>query len=77
MRYLFLLINLSIILAACGSRITPTPIATLAPTATPRPTPTATPIPNCLPISSTPTWIAPDTFDHYPDAIQNYLNNGG
>ncbi len=77
MRRIFLLTCLSIALAACGSRITPTPIVTPSLTATPRPTPTATPIPNCPPISSTPTWIAPDTFDHYPDAIQKYLNNGG
>jgi hypothetical protein len=77
MRCIFLMTCLSITLAACGSRITPTPSVTPNPTATPRPTPTPTPIPNCPPISSTPTWIAPDAFDYYPDAVQKYLNNGG
>ena len=79
MRRLIFLISLALLLAACGSRIvsTPTPTATPAPTSTPRPTPTATPIPNCPVPNANATWIAPDIFDHYPDAIQKYLNQGG
>lgn len=72
-----LLLCLSIAITACGSRSVPTSTATPGPTSTPRPTPTATPIPNCPPENDNATWIAPDTFDHYPDAIQKYLNNGG
>ena len=70
---------LVIAVAACRSRPAPAPTPTLppGPTATPRPTPTATPNPNCPAENINATWIAPDTFDHYPEAIQTYLNAGG
>jgi hypothetical protein len=78
MRRCLKLFFLVTILTACGSRFTPTPNPTVTPgsTSTPRPTPTATPIPNCPAPNANATWIAPDIFDHYPDAIQKYLNLG-
>jgi hypothetical protein len=76
-----LMLMVSLLLAACGSRGTPTP--TLTPTATPRPTvtplPTATPtpIPICPPENLAAEWVPPDQFDGYPQAIRAYLTQGG
>jgi hypothetical protein len=79
LRSVFKWIVLILVISACSSRPTAEPKSTVTPgpTSTPRPTPTATPIPNCPVPNNNATWIAPDIFDHYPEAIRKYLNNGG
>jgi len=83
MRIFLLIVLIALSIAACGARITPTPIPT--PTLTPRPTltptptvtPTATPPPNCPAPNPSAAWAAPDSFAGYPAAIQAYLTAGG
>jgi hypothetical protein len=72
---------LLLVLAACGSRGTPTPsltpTATPRPTVTPLPTATATPVSICPPENLAAKWTPPDQFDGYPQAIRAYLTQGG